>query len=163
MAIGGQPMKEDDLDRVYRQGTEAWRRLKRDKNWNDWITVGEALGQGREWAMNQASTNRPEGKAYNMAFGEWLAKYKLDDMDKGDRSRLFKVIDNRAMIDVCFKTMTTTERMKLNHPNAVLRKWMKAIEPEDKEKSDKPTLRDNVANLSEEVYAKDKEIADLKA
>jgi hypothetical protein len=87
-------MREEERDRVARQGTEAWRRLKKEKNWNDWLKVGEALQVGREWAMNQAGTNQPQGKAYNMAFGEWLQRYKLDDMDKGDRSRLFSVMDN---------------------------------------------------------------------
>ena len=105
-------MREDERDRVCRQGTEAWRRLKRDKNWLDWVKVGEALQIGREWAMNQAGTNRPEGKGYNMAFGEWMAKYKLDDMDKGDRSRLFTVIDNLSMIEDWRRTLTLTERLE---------------------------------------------------
>jgi hypothetical protein len=78
---------------------KAWRRLKRDKNWGDWIKVGEACQVGREWAMNQAGINKPEGKGYNTAFGEWLTKYKLDDMDKGDRSPLFTVVDNLPMIE----------------------------------------------------------------
>jgi len=155
-------MREDELDRVCRQGTEAWRRLKRDKNWNDWLKVGEALQVGRERAMNQAMTNRPEGKAYNMAFGEWLRQYKLDDMDKGERSRLFAVMENLPMIEQWRQTLTLSERLKLNHPFAVLRKWKAAVAPE-KPKDDKPTLRDSVANLSEDVAAKDAEIASLKA
>ena len=89
----------DERDRVSRQGTEAWRRLKREKSWGDWIKVGEALQVGRDWAMNQAGTNKPEGKGYNLAFGEWLVKYKLNDMDKGDRCRLFEVIDNLPNIE----------------------------------------------------------------
>jgi hypothetical protein len=160
--MGVRPIREDDRDRVSRQGTEAWKRLKREKNWNDWLKVGEALQVGREWAMHQAMTNKPEGKAYNTALGEYLVKWKLDDMDKGDRSRLFTVLENLPMIEEWRSTLTITERPKLNHPNAVLRKWKAHIEPEQP-KSDKPTLRDSVVNLSEEVAAKDKEIADLKA
>jgi hypothetical protein len=153
---------ETELGRVSRQGTEAWRRLKKEKSWRDWIAVGEALTAGRDWAMNQALTNQPIGKAYNMAFGEWLQRYKLDDMDKGDRSRLFTVMDNLGMIEEWRRTLTQTQRLALNHPNAVLRKWQKAIEPEP-EGEPKPTLRDSVANLSEDNHAKDGEIAQLKA
>jgi hypothetical protein len=137
------------------------RRLKKEKNWHDWLSVGEAVRIGREWAMNQVGTNKPEGKAYNTTFGEWLKKYKLDDMDKGDRSRLFSVMDNLPAIEEWRAALTQTERLKLNHPNAILRKWKAFIEPE-KPKSDKPTLRDSVANLSEEIAAKDQEITGLK-
>jgi hypothetical protein len=156
-------LREDDRDRVCRQGTEAWKRLKREKSWSDWLKVGEAMQVGREWAMNQAGTNRPEGKGYNTAFGEWLAKYKLDDMDKGDRSRLFEVMDNLSQIEEWRQTLSITERLKRNHPNAVLRKWKAFMGPEPKPGDDKPTLRDSVVNLSEDNAAKDLEIAGLKA
>ena len=159
-------MREDDRDRVSRLGTEAWRRLKKTKDYNDWLKVGEALTVGREWAMNQAQTNTPDGKAYNMAFGEWMLQYKLNDMDKGDRSRLFEVMAALPMIEEWRRTMTTTERLKLNHPNAVLRKWKAAWEVPDKSKpakSAKPGLRDSVAQLSEEVLHLKNENVRLKA
>jgi hypothetical protein len=143
-------MREDDRDRVSRLGTEAWKRLKKTKDYNDWLKVGEALTVGREWAMNQAQTNKAEGKAYNMAFGEWMMQYKLHDMDKGDRSRLFQVMEALPMIEEWRRTLTLTERLKLNHPNAVLRKWKAAFELPAKVKPVKPSLRDSVAELSEE-------------
>jgi hypothetical protein len=155
-------MREDEFDRVSRQGTEAWRRLKKDKNYNDWLKVGEALQVGREWAMHQAGVNKPEGKGYNVAFGEYLMKYKIDDMDQGDRSRLFSVMDNLPAIEEWRRTLTLTERMKLNHPNAVLRKWKAHIEPE-KPKSGKPTLRDSVITLEEENAALKAHIDELEA
>ena len=157
-------MHEEDIERICRQGTQAWQRLKKDKNWNDWLKVGEAHLVGREWAMRVADTNRPQGKAYNMTFGEWLAKYKFDDMDKGDRSRLFAVMDNLPQIEEWRKTLTLTERLKLNHPNAVLRKWKAYMAPEPRTETGepKPTLRDSVVNLSEQLAAKDREISELK-
>jgi hypothetical protein len=156
-------MREDDRDRVCRQGTEAWKRLKRDKSWSDWLKVGEAVQIGREWAMRQAGTNKPEGKGYNTAFGEWLAKYRLNDMDKGDRSRLFDVMDNLPQIEEWRRGLTLTERLRLNHPNAVLRRWKAFMEPEKKPSDAKPTLRDSVVSLSEDSAAKDTEITSLKA
>jgi hypothetical protein len=157
-------MHEGDVERICRQGTQAWLRLKKDKNWTDWLAVGEAHAIGREWAMRMAGTNQPQGKAYNTTFGEWLAKYKFDDMDKGDRSRLFEVMDNLPAIEEWRRTLPRNLRLKLNHPNAVLRKWkaQMAPEPRTEDGKPKPTLRDSVANLSEEVTAKDREIAQLK-
>lgn len=155
-------MREDDRDRVARQGTQAWARLKKSKSWTDWLQVGEALQVGRDWAMNQAGTNKPEGKAYNVAFGEWLTKYKLDDMDKGDRSRLFAVMDNLPAIEEWRQALTLTERMKLNHPQAVLRRWKAHIEPE-KRKSDKPTPTERAIAAEEARFAAEKEVASLKA
>ena len=50
-------------------------------------------------------------------------------MDKGDRSRLYAVMDNLPMIEEWRQRLTITERLKFNHPNAVLRKWKASIEP----------------------------------
>jgi hypothetical protein len=120
-------MREDDCKRVSKSGAAAWQRLKKTPDWYDWLKVGEAVLVGRQWAMRQASTNRPIGAAYNMAFGEWLKQNKLSDMDKGDRSRLFDVMENVPAIEEWrHRTLTLTDRLKLNHPNAVLRKWQAA-------------------------------------
>jgi hypothetical protein len=155
-------MREDERERVERQATEAWKRLKREKSWNDWLKVGEGLQSGREWALHQAMTNQPIGKAYNMAFGEWLTRRKLDDMDKGDRSRLFAVMDNLGNIEQWRQTLTFTERLKLNHPNAVWRKWKAANEPETP-KEPKPGLKDANIRLQEEAVAKDAHLDELQA
>ena len=155
-----------ETERVCQQGTEAWRRLKREKSWGDWLVVGAALQIGRQWAMNQAGTNRPMGKGYNMAFAEWLHRYKLDDMDKGDRSRLFEIMDNLSPIEQWRQTLTMTQRLALNHPNSVMRKWKKAVEPEpneDKTGEPKKTTRDELALALEENHRLQQHIAELEA
>jgi hypothetical protein len=160
-------MREDVCERRIRQGVAAWGRLRRDNNWHDWMCLGEALQIGRDWAMNQAGTNKPVGKGYNLVMGEWLKKHKLDTLDKGERSRLLDCIDNRASIEEWRKTLTLTARLKYNHPTAVLRRWQAFIEPEpradDGSVEPKPTLRDSVRNLSEDVDGKAREIDALKA
>jgi hypothetical protein len=156
-------MREDERDRVSLLGSEAWKRLKKCKDYNDWLKVGEALLVGREWAMNQAQTNKPEGKGYNLCFSEYLQRYKLDDMDKGDRSRLFKMMDALPQIEIWRRTLALTERLKLNHPNAVLRKFKAAFEVPDPSKPVKPGLRDSVAELSEENMQLKAHIAELEA
>jgi hypothetical protein len=156
-------MREDELDRVARQGTEAWKRLKKQKSWNDWLAVGAALLVGREWAMHEAGTNQPKGKGYNMEFSDWLVMYKLDDMDKGDRKRLFDVMDNLGRIEQWRGTLPLIQRLELNHPNSVWRRWKAAVAPEPDPNKKKPTLKEENIRLSEEGFSKDKRIAELEA
>jgi hypothetical protein len=82
-----------------------------------------------------------------------------------ERSRLFAVMDNLGQIEEWRMTLTLIERLKLNHPNAVLRKWKAHMAPEERTESGepKPTLRDSVVNLSEDNAAKDRKIADQEA
>jgi hypothetical protein len=110
-----------------REGAEAWERVK--KGWDDWVTIGKALWGGREWAMHQAKTDQPAGSTYNIAFSDWLEHYKLQDMDKGDRARLFKVIANLPEIEAWRNSLEPSEQRKLNHPTAVLRRFKAAHAP----------------------------------
>lgn len=151
--------------RVIKLGVEAWKRLKKSKSWNDWIAVGDALVLGRDWAMRQAQTNRPEGKAYNLAMGEWLVRHKLDDVDKSVRSRLIDCIENLGAIEEWRSTLPLSQRLVWNHPNSVWHQWRRAIEPPKAapDSPPKPTLRDSVAELSEENLRLQAHVAELEA
>jgi hypothetical protein len=76
-------------DKEIREGQEAWSRLKKHMSWSDWTSVGRAHLKGRQAAMREANTNEPTGRRYNQIFGEWLTRHGFDDIDKGDRSRLW--------------------------------------------------------------------------
>jgi hypothetical protein len=154
--------QQADRDNHIKRGQEAWKRHKNDATWLDWLAIGQALSIGRQDAMAAASTNRPSGSAYNAAFGAWLERHGFHEIDKGDRSRLFDVMDNLPAIEQWRGTLASTLRLRLNHPNSVLRKW-KAETVVKPPKEPKPTLRDSVANLSEENAVKDQRIAELEA
>ena len=79
----------------------AWGRIKKSqaRMWGDWMTIGEGLLEGRRWAMQRAGTNRPEGKGYVMAYGEWLKRFKVDDMDKSDRAKLLQLMEERPAVE----------------------------------------------------------------
>jgi hypothetical protein len=92
-------------------------------SWSDRTSVGRAHLKGRTVAMREADTNEPTGRRYNQIFGEWLTRHGFADIDKGDRSRLFEVMDHLDEIEGWLATLPTTNRLRLNHPATVLRKW----------------------------------------
>jgi hypothetical protein len=122
----------DDLERIDQIGRAmqaAWSRVKKAQSrlWSEWMTIGEGLLEGRRWAMQQASVNRPEGRGYVTAFAEWLTKYKVDDMDKSDRAKLLQLMEERLAVEEWRATLTDHERRNLNNPLLVWRKWTAAM------------------------------------
>jgi regulator of replication initiation timing len=115
---------------------------------------------GRQDAMAAAETEQPIGSRYNSEFGSWLAHHHFDNIDKGDRIRLIEVIDNLPAIEAWRATLTQTARLRLNHPSSILRKW-KAAATEVKEPQ--PTLRNIVADLSEDNAKLKREVEELRA
>ena len=119
---------KDKLDQIGRAMQAAWARVKKAQTrmWGDWMTIGEGLLEGRRWAMQIAGTNAPEGKGYVTAFGEWLTRYRVDDMDKSDRAKLLQLMEERPAVEEWRATLPAPERRSLNHPVIVWRKWTAA-------------------------------------
>jgi hypothetical protein len=152
----------EDRETRVRRGQEAWQRhiQKGDATWDDWMAIGDALLIGRQDAMVAAKTKQPIGSRYNSKFGRWLARHHFDNIDKGDRRRLIEVIENRPAIEAWRETLTQTVRLRLSHPSSVLQKWKAGTEG----KEPKPrTLRDSVANLSEDNAKLKREVEELTA
>jgi hypothetical protein len=108
------------------RGQEAWQRLSQNRSWEDWKHLGAAIVIGRNWAMREAAVNQPVGRRYNVLFAGWLAQFGFENLDKADRSRLFAAMDHLEEIDAWRASLTPTERLRLNHPSAVFRKWKSA-------------------------------------
>jgi hypothetical protein len=104
-------------------GQAAWHRLKKGSTFEDWKQVGAAHVLGRTAAMREAHVNKPEGRNYNAAFGRWQKQCGFEDLDKAARSRLFEMMDHLAKIEAWRATLTVTQRLDLNHPSAVVRRW----------------------------------------
>src|SRR5215468_4852115 len=115
----------DKLDQIGRAMQQAWSRVKnaQSRMWGDWMTIGEGLLEGRRWAMQIAGTNRPEGKGYVTAFGEWLKRYRVDDMDKSDRAKLLQLMEERLAVEEWRANLPNYEQRRLNNPIVVWRKW----------------------------------------
>ena len=104
-------------------GRQAWKRIKEDSAYNDWMAVGEALDIGRTECMRLAYTNEARGRAYNETFSKWLTENGFADIDKGTRSRLDEIMRNRPAIETWRATLASNERQRINHPSSIWRKW----------------------------------------
>lgn len=113
------------IEEIGKAAMLAWSRIKKThtKLWGEWMVIGEGLIEGRRWAMQQAGTDAPEGKGYVVAFGEYLKRYKLDDMDKSDRAKLLQLMEERPAVEEWRATLPANQRRDLNNPTLVYRKW----------------------------------------
>lgn len=150
---------------IYKQAKRAWSALKKRSDWSHWTTIGEALLIGRTKAMKQAQTNKPEGSRYNAIFGQWLKDIGLQEIDKGTRSRLLACMDDLPSINAYLDALPLAERLTLNHPNSIHRRW-RALDHGGKHTARKregtKDLRARIAELQAELEEKDYLIAELE-
>src|SRR5262249_27703897 len=138
---------------VVQAGVDAWTRLKKDRAWADWVTVGEALLVGQAEAMRSAHTNRPEGRRYDHELADWLRHSGFDGLDKGTRSRLLACLANREAIETWRQSLPPSDRLRLNHPKSVLARWRQATtkKPEAKGPSPIAKLKEENARMRHEI------------
>jgi hypothetical protein len=119
---------QENLENIGHAMMLAWGRVKKAQSrmWGEWMTIGEGLLAGRQWAMRLAGTNRPEGKGFVMNFSEWLKRFKVDDMDKSDRAKLLQLMEERPAVEEWRAGLPNKERLRLNNPTIVWRKWTAA-------------------------------------
>jgi hypothetical protein len=154
IALPSTRVKSDSLDSpsyhpdeaVVRAGQEAWGRLRSNATWDDWKQVGKAHVIGRHKAMIGAGVNQPIGRRYNEAFGTWQREFGFENLDQGDRARLFEVMGHLDEVDAWLATLTTSERLRLNHPTTVLRNWKRSTVFPNPNAAPKPSAGGNGGN-----------------
>ena len=124
------PQPMSSYSQILQVGTEAWSRLKKNKTLADWWIVGDAFLAIRSEAMLSANTNRPEGAKYSRECSYLLKKASkladgtgLDEIDRSTRSRLLECLAHRSEVEGWLATLPVSLRIKLNHPEVVLRRW----------------------------------------
>jgi hypothetical protein len=110
--------------------------------------------------MLEARTNEPTGSRYQAVFGEWLRVEGFDEIDKGDRKRLFDCIAHRDEIESWRATLPLNKRLQLNHPSTVWRNWQNGTVAGKKTASDKPLSP--IAKLKQEVIRLEDENVQLR-
>ena len=144
-----------------RQGQEAWQRLRSHSTWEDWKKVGAAHVIGRAEAMRDGHVNKPKGRSYNAAINAWLKKFGFYDLDSGDRTRLFNVMDHLNEIEAWLGKLLPKERLRLNHPASVWRRWKAATaEPKQQKVSRQQQAKDELIRLQEDNDRMRREIED---
>jgi hypothetical protein len=135
---------------------EADARIKSGAHWRDWMFVGDGIAVGQAKAMREANTNRPYGKAFTRAFGDWLsARSWAKRYDKGTRNTLLWCVDHRSEIEAWRETLAQSERDKMNHPTTVKRKFEATHKVADKDPSaaKKETKAEALATRNAELEA----------
>jgi hypothetical protein len=143
------PSAEPPVHAAVRQGQEAWQRLRSCSTWHDWKRVGAALVIGRAEAMRDGHVNKSKGRSYNAAINAFLKKFGFDDLDSGDRSRLLDVMDHQSGIETWLGKLPPKERLRLNHPTSVWRRW-KATTAGPKDPKISRQHKDELAAIIEE-------------
>jgi hypothetical protein len=138
-----------DAETIY-EGQRAWIRLREGHAWADWIAVGRAHLIGRAEAMRAAHATAPAGPRYKNAFGDWLKRFGFHTLDKGDRARLFDVIEHLVEIDKWRSTLPPSDQLKLNHPSTVLRQWRRSCRAPTEKLSPMAKLKQQFDDVVEE-------------
>jgi hypothetical protein len=157
---------DHDAERVVERGRQAWKSLRNDETFEKWIAIGRAIEIGRVETMRLLHSNRPAGAQWSRVFGGWLAENGFDEIDKGVRSRLQNCLDNLPAIEMWRQNIGLGQRLQLNHPNAVWRKWQAAKEmPQgaDRSTSPPPNRKDmEIVRLQEELDAANKKLREIE-
>ena len=155
--------------RIEEIAAQAAERISRGQHWLDWLAIGEGLVVGRQRAMRRSGTNRPEGSAYNRAFGNWIDEHKwARDLDKATRNHAMWCADHRAEIEYWRETQASNIRANLNHPTSIKRRYESAHKV-DKDESEKvhteskaQQLERRCAELEDQLAEALKKNADLQ-
>ena len=140
----------NDFEAAISAGREAWQRVSADSTWEDWLIIGQALEVGRKESMEAAGAPSPAGRNYNMQMGAWLTEHGFADMDKGIRSRLHDIMENLEAIKAWRATLPLTNRLQINFPNVVVRRWRASLPKPESKPAKRPGLRESVAALQAE-------------
>jgi hypothetical protein len=156
---------DHDSEILVSRGREAWRTLRNDETWEKWVAIGRALEAGRTAIVRQLRTNQPKGRIWSEVFGAWLQETGFAEIDKGVRSRLQTCLGNLPEIEAWRQTLGLTLRLRLNHPNAVFRRWQASRQAPAKgpgANGARPGLREEDLRLQSELDIAQREIARLR-
>jgi hypothetical protein len=141
------------------RGEKAADVITRARSWGTWVELGRALEAAQIAIMRATHSNVPNGRRFNERFSLWLGSTRhIKEIDKGDRSRLMRCMDNLAAITTWRESLSKDEQHKLNHPTTVWRRWEKEFGEKKKAAANRPR-----PNLLEENVALQDEITHLKA
>jgi hypothetical protein len=152
-------------ERLVEQGKAAWESLKKVDGWDQWRTIGYAIEAGRKDIMDQLGINDPhsDSKKFKDEIGVWLKDTGFNEIDKGARSRLHSCMEHLTAIEEWRKMLSPNERVSLNHPNSIWRKFKVTLEDAVPRPSSPNPKDDVIRELQERVEELEAEVEGLRA
>jgi hypothetical protein len=111
---------------ILNEAREAWEFHSQGLGWLKWVAVGRGLQECQHLALTATHSNDMTSFTARMAMADILKRERLDRINKGDRSILLKVMENLPAITAWQATLSTSERIRYNHPQAVWKRYQKA-------------------------------------
>lgn len=146
--------------KVIRRGQAALKRLDSDRNWRDWLEVGDAIMECRRLAMQESGTNRPFGPRYKAAFSRLMQHYHFTEKLKHapDRSNLVAIMENLPAVEAWREQLDPSDKRRWNHPTTVWREFKAAQRKSAEVETDKegvwrkPTAKEQLAEARAEIH-----------
>ena len=136
-AVNGQRLTLGDLQQlspdereVVRQSDEAFVQVR--QTWERWKMVRAGLVVLRNLAMRETGSNNTMSKRYRNRFHELLEQraYRSEKMSDTTRKALLKCAELSPELDEWHDHLAEVRRLRLNHPERVLRAFRKSQERE---------------------------------
>ncbi len=129
-------------------------------------SLGGDAGRGderRRHSGRKQSSADPRRSQHRM--GQLLQRYELDDIDKGDRSRIITMMKHRAEVEAWHRSLPLNQRLKLNHASTILGQWTKANAPPKPAGATRPTAlaktEQALAEAHDEIHHLKERVAEL--
>jgi hypothetical protein len=133
------------------EGALAMRRIRQNEDYQHWAQVGRALARLRNEAMRLSGSNSPYGRTYQGVYRHLAARVPdLGDLDNASRAHSVWLAEKFEAVDRWHKTLAVNERMRLNHPSAIKRRYEAAHVVAAKQPP-RPGLKQEVARLQTEL------------
>jgi hypothetical protein len=89
-----------------------------------WLQVGRGFAAGRAHALRMAQMYDERAQGYRTEFSRWLTSYPyFQEISVPTRDDLFWLVDNRDAIERWRKTLSKADRLSLNHPSVIRRRY----------------------------------------
>jgi hypothetical protein len=95
-------------------------------DWDTWLAVGRGLEECQKLALERAQSNDMSSQRAKKEMAKLLDAEQLACINKSVRSVLLAVMRDMPAIAAWRDTLTSTERMRMNHPQAVMRRYKRA-------------------------------------
>jgi hypothetical protein len=112
------------------QAKVALGRIKRSRQWQDWVQVGAAIEEAHDDMMRRLRLNSENGSSHNGPWGEILRASGFAEIPSHDRVALRDCLRNLEAITLWRESLEELVQQRYNHPRRVLEHWRAHLNPD---------------------------------